>query len=76
MDNNVSAFLIFLGGKVFLSWHRVDILPVSRDAIYRLSQLSRNVWFGLVWWHIDLRALFNAISIFVEEEQWYYLTHS
>ena len=31
---------------------------------------------GLVSWHINLCGLFNAKIIFVEEQQWYYLTHS
>ena len=29
----------------------------------------------LVSWHISLGGLFNAKSIFEEEQQWYYVTH-
>ena len=40
------------------------------------------VWFGLVWfgflvqWHINPCRLFNAKAIPLEEQYWYYLTHS
>ena len=35
------------------------------------------VWFGLfAEWHINLCRLFNAKAIFLEEQQWYHLTHS
>ena len=34
-------------------------------------------WFGFfISWHINLCRLFNAKSILLEEQYWYYLTHS
>ena len=35
------------------------------------------IWFGFfVKWNINLRSLFNAKSIRLEEQQWCYLTHN
>ena len=35
------------------------------------------IWFGFfVQWHINLCRLFNAKAILIEEQWWYYLTHS
>ena len=35
------------------------------------------VWFGFfVLWHINLHLLFNTTAILVEQQWWYYLTHS
>ena len=35
------------------------------------------VYFDLfVWWHINLRELFKSKAILIEEQQWFYLTHS
>ena len=34
------------------------------------------IWFGWVLWHINHCRLFNAKAIFVDEQQWYYFTHS
>ena len=31
---------------------------------------------SFVYWHINLCRLFNAKAIFLEEQYWYYLTHS
>ena len=39
--------------------------------------LHFKVSFGFfVYWHINLCGLFNAKAIIIEEQQWYYLTHS
>ena len=34
------------------------------------------IWFGWVLWHINHCRLFNAKSILLEEQSWYYLTNS
>ena len=51
----------------------VWVTPISVQRSYN----SLMVWFGLfVWWHINLRELFNAKAIFLKEQQWYSLTNS
>ena len=42
-----------------------------------LQWFYKHFWFGFfVFWHFNLRRLFNAKAILLEEQWWYYLTHS
>ena len=48
--------------------------PWKRWGGVRITKLKSKVWF--LWWHMDLRGLFNAKAILLEEQWWCYLTHS
>ena len=55
-------------------------LEGCRDVqFYSFKAVANFHYFGLVslfLWHINLRGLFNAKAILLEEQWWYYLTHS
>ena len=71
-------------GWACFDWHKLFILAdifykdTPNSLCIRLDlYLLGLVWFGFfLLWHINLCRLFNAKPILLEEQKWYYLTHS
>ena len=57
------------------SHKKITTMVLFIRLLTRCLRLDFSLGFS-VWWHINLRGLFNAKAILVEEKQWYYSTHS
>ena len=81
MNRNISMKFVFLSICQFLfGLFNIEVnisLFVVSFFFLLFSLCVCLVWFCFfVEWHINLCRLFNANAILLEEQQWYYLTHS
>ena len=73
--------LLLWPGFVKLIWKKGRMNMIFSNFDFKFVFLSFftinfHVWFGFfVLWHVNLRGLFNAKSILVEEQYSYHLTH-